>query len=179
MSSNDTRYLGAGTAGGRSEKFELLAALHRRIVASRAKHSFASDAPCVWRFRQNKRAHWAFLFWLPLVPNWFGTTKGGSTSPCYNAKQKGTALPFLFVLVGVRRFELPASWSRTKRSTKLSHTPLFHNTYIIAKKNGIVNSFFAIFWKTGKFSLITEMLIWSKWKDKWIHILFTAWCIRI
>ena len=50
-----------------------------------------------------------------------------------------------FVLVGVRRFELPASWSRTKRSTKLSHTPLFHNTYIIAKKNGIVNSFFAIF----------------------------------
>ena len=27
-------------------------------------------------------------------------------------------------MVGVRRFELPASWSRTKRSTKLSHTPL-------------------------------------------------------
>ncbi len=29
-----------------------------------------------------------------------------------------------FLLVGVRGFEPPASWSRTKRSTKLSHTPL-------------------------------------------------------
>ena len=29
-------------------------------------------------------------------------------------------------LVGVAGFEPTASWSRTKRSTKLSHTPLFH-----------------------------------------------------
>ncbi len=29
----------------------------------------------------------------------------------------------LHIMVGVRRFELPASWSRTKRSTELSHTP--------------------------------------------------------
>lgn len=29
----------------------------------------------------------------------------------------------LYIMVGVRRFELPASWSRTKRSTELSHTP--------------------------------------------------------
>ena len=29
----------------------------------------------------------------------------------------------LYFLVGVRGFEPPASWSRTKRSTKLSHTP--------------------------------------------------------
>ena len=29
----------------------------------------------------------------------------------------------LLLMVGVRRFELPASWSRTKRSTELSHTP--------------------------------------------------------
>lgn len=28
-------------------------------------------------------------------------------------------------LVGVWRFELQASWSRTKRSTKLSYTPIY------------------------------------------------------
>ena len=28
-------------------------------------------------------------------------------------------------MVGVRGFEPPASWSRTKRSTELSHTPLY------------------------------------------------------
>ena len=29
-----------------------------------------------------------------------------------------------FIVVGVRGFEPPASWSRTKHSTKLSHTPM-------------------------------------------------------
>ncbi len=32
-------------------------------------------------------------------------------------------MPSLF-MVGVTRFELAASWSRTKRSTNLSHTPV-------------------------------------------------------
>lgn len=35
-------------------------------------------------------------------------------------------LPRYFHMVGVRGLEPPASWSRTKRSTKLSHTPFFH-----------------------------------------------------
>ena len=39
-------------------------------------------------------------------------------------------LPFLF-LVGVTRFELATSWSRTKRTTKLCHTPNFVLEYYI------------------------------------------------
>jgi hypothetical protein len=44
--------------------------------------------------------------------------------------QKNSDFHFLkaaFSLVGVRGFEPPASWSRTKRSTKLSHTPFLKN----------------------------------------------------
>ena len=64
-------------------------------------------------------------------------------NPLTPTKTKKTVVDGLhFVLVGVRRFELPASWSRTKRSTKLSHTPLFRNTYIIAKNNVFVKTFF-------------------------------------
>ena len=33
-------------------------------------------------------------------------------------------------LVGVRGFEPPASWSRTKHSTKLSHTPVSQKKYL-------------------------------------------------
>ena len=43
------------------------------------------------------------------------------SSSC-NKKTKAKRLRFL--LVGVRGFEPPASWSRTKHSTKLSHTPI-------------------------------------------------------
>ncbi len=38
-----------------------------------------------------------------------------------NKEKRGSCNPRS--LVGVRGFEPPASWSRTKRSTKLSHTP--------------------------------------------------------
>lgn len=44
-----------------------------------------------------------------------------------NKKSLEIVLPRLFAfyqLVGVRGFEPPASWSRTMRSTKLSHTPI-------------------------------------------------------
>ena len=37
-------------------------------------------------------------------------------------EQRGRKTPSV-LLVGVTRFELATSWSRTKRSTKLSHTP--------------------------------------------------------
>ncbi len=32
-------------------------------------------------------------------------------------------------MVGVSRFELEASWSRTKRDTKLRHTPLLSESH--------------------------------------------------
>lgn len=40
------------------------------------------------------------------------------------AIKKTKAKRLRFLLVGVRGFEPPASWSRTKHSTKLSHTPI-------------------------------------------------------
>ena len=57
-----------------------------------------------------------------------------------NLIEKSTSEEVLF-MVGVRRFELPASWSRTKRSTKLSHTPI-HNVKIIAQRGSFVKNFF-------------------------------------
>ena len=45
-------------------------------------------------------------------------------------------------LVGVRRFELPASWSRTKRSTKLSHTPIFSCVLNYITQSGICQELF-------------------------------------
>ncbi len=35
-------------------------------------------------------------------------------------------------MVGERRFELPASWSRTKRATKLRYSPIIHERYVPA-----------------------------------------------
>ena len=32
--------------------------------------------------------------------------------------------PYVFILVGVRRFELPTLWSQTTRATKLRHAPI-------------------------------------------------------
>ena len=43
-------------------------------------------------------------------------------------------------LVGVRGFEPPASWSRTKHSTKLSHTPSCY-LEIISHENVFVKLF--------------------------------------
>ena len=52
-------------------------------------------------------------------------------------QQKTKAIAFV-LLVGVRGFEPPASWSRTKHSTKLSHTPInilfFLCRYISARR---------------------------------------------
>ena len=55
-------------------------------------------------------------------------------------------------LVGVSGFEPEASWSRTKRDTKLRHTPLweplfFHSLVIILYFNPFVNDFFILFLK--------------------------------
>ncbi len=50
-------------------------------------------------------------------------------------KEKGTTKSFLF-LFGVTGFEPAASWSRTKHSTKLSHTPIailfYHKSFLLS-----------------------------------------------
>ena len=63
----------------------------------------------------------------------------------------------LFV-VGVTRFERATSWSRTKHSTKLSHTPkryevmlFFHSLFIILYEKSFVNTFLKNFRKSGNF----------------------------
>lgn len=48
-------------------------------------------------------------------------------------EQRGRKTPSV-LLVGVTRFELATSWSRTKRSTKLSHTPFFQKKRIIRER---------------------------------------------
>ena len=58
----------------------------------------------------------------------------------------------LFFMVGVAGLEPAASWSRTKRDTKLRHTPLweplfFHSLVIILYFNPFVNDFFILFLK--------------------------------
>ena len=105
----------------------------------------------VRRIAAGNTSYYVHSHWHPWLICGISSGVSGTTISLRHKTKKTVIDGLHFVLVGVRRFELPASWSRTKRSTKLSHTPLFHNTYIIAKKNGIVNSFFAIFWKTGKF----------------------------
>ena len=59
------------------------------------------------------------------------TTNESSGQNSGQAKRKSLKVkqPSDFLLVGVRGFEPPASWSRTKHSTKLSHTPK-NNIYI-------------------------------------------------
>ncbi len=50
-------------------------------------------------------------------------------------------------MVGVTGFEPMASWSRTKRDTKLRHTPMTVVLYIkISKKSSIYNYYFKSFY---------------------------------
>ena len=52
----------------------------------------------------------------------------GSTQTTANEKEKSASSGHAFLfLVGVTGFEPAASWSRTKRSTELSHTPLSYS----------------------------------------------------
>ena len=65
----------------------------------------------------------------------------------YDSKQKKTRNNNFGSLVGVTGFEPAASWSRTKRSTELSHTPqyfvfCFRNVCIISYRNGFVKGYF-------------------------------------
>ena len=108
---------------GRSDWIRTSAALPSRIVERGSRHSRVSRSPCFVGYRFVKTAHRAVFARSPLVPcsgpirRWF--------EPGASGKQRaGTNVPAL-CLVGVTGFEPAASWSRTKRSTKLSHTPVF------------------------------------------------------
>ena len=77
----------------------------------------------IFTFREFKSIHKGKTAILHLR---FGTEKNrrlGSKKARYNRAFRVRHLFCLHIMVGVRRFELPASWSRTKRSTELSHTP--------------------------------------------------------
>ena len=61
-----------------------------------------------------------------------------TSAPVQILLQQKTKANAFVLLVGVRGFEPPASWSRTKHSTKLSHTPInilfFLRRYISARR---------------------------------------------
>ena len=80
----------------------------------------------IFTFREFKSIHKGKTAILHLR---FGTEKNrrlGSKKARYNRAFRGRHLFCLHIMVGVTGFEPAASWSRTKRSTKLSHTPFFH-----------------------------------------------------
>ena len=72
-----------------------------------------------------KTLRWTVFACLPLIPNGSGLQEAVGSSPNAQAKQRGDASHPLSALVGVTGLEPAASWSRTKRTTKLCHTPLF------------------------------------------------------
>ena len=45
----------------------------------------------------------------------------------FQSKKKRRLMPSFLLLVGVTRLELATSWSRTKRTTKLCHTPFYRS----------------------------------------------------
>ena len=53
-------------------------------------------------------------------------------------------------MVGVTGLEPAASWSRTKRTTKLCHTPASPYLHIIPQTERFVNPFFEKKWKLSK-----------------------------
>ena len=51
-------------------------------------------------------------------------TGAGLSNPSANLNNKAHPVGGLYYLVGVSGFEPEASWTRTKRDTKLRHTPI-------------------------------------------------------
>ena len=100
--------------------FEPALALHRRMVAARARR-LTSAAPCFGRFRLHQNAPPEPFGKAYPWSRWFGPQETAGRELC--KKNKATVVA-LTLVVGVTGFEPAASWSRTKRSTKLSHTPI-------------------------------------------------------
>ncbi len=109
--------------------FEPAIALPRRIVVSAFRHSLSADTPCFVGKNFEKTPHRGVFpsFSLDHEPLFRDNQRNrGCKSNRCNRKREGRFLSetsFSF-LVGVTGFEPAASWSRTKRSTELSHTPL-------------------------------------------------------
>ena len=108
---------------GRSDWIRTSGALPSRIVERETRHSRVSRSPCFVGYRCVKTAHRAVFACSPLVPG-SGPNRRRFESGASGKQRAGTLVPAL-CLVGVTGFEPAASWSRTKRSTKLSHTPIF------------------------------------------------------
>ena len=93
----------------------------RRIVEMRARRSLASFLLALGRsFGENSCQ--LFSPALTRGPEWFVTWHEVAIAARGKEQKDGKNRPFV-LLVGVTRFELATSWSRTTRSTKLSHTP--------------------------------------------------------
>ena len=114
-----------GFFSGRSDWIRTSAALPSRIVERETRHSRVSRSPCFVGYRCVKTAHRAVFACSPLVPgsgpNRRRFEPGTTDKEASPRTRRGEAS-----LVGVTGFEPAASWSRTKRSTKLSHTPVFN-----------------------------------------------------
>ena len=111
-------------------RFELPSALHRRIVVASASVHSALVTSCFGRLPSPKTTHRVIFGSLPLGPELVRDCKKTvSSTHRFNYKSTGHRVMSCAFMVGVRRFELPASWSRTKRSTKLSHTPFYMSLF--------------------------------------------------
>ena len=66
-------------------------------------------------------------------------------------------------MVGVTGLEPAASWSRTKRTTKLCHTPASPYLHIIPQTERFVNPFFEKKWKLSKKSDWARKDAWRLW----------------
>ena len=94
------------------------------LAARRRSVTLGSDSLAAARSHSGSDSHPRLSF-IALVPLRY--IKGchslpSPSNPLPATKNEGKRLRFS--LVGVRGFEPPASWSRTKHSTKLSHTPI-------------------------------------------------------
>ena len=113
-----------GVIYGRSDWIRTSAALPSRIVVRETRHSRVSCSPCLVGYRCVKTARWAVFACSPLVPG--SGPNRRRFEPGASGKRERRANALRSLLVGVTGFEPAASWSRTKRSTKLSHTPIFN-----------------------------------------------------
>ena len=81
------------------------------------------DAPCFFPASTRCIRRPSALVFAALAPELIRDNKNRSFIPLLAIMKKARTNVLTFFMVGVRGFEPPASWSRTKHSTKLSHTP--------------------------------------------------------
>ena len=116
--------------------FEPALALPSRIVVSALRHSLSADTPCFVGKNFEKTPHRGVFPSFSLDPEPLARDKQeavGANQTAANEKEKSASSGHAFLfLVGVTGFEPAASWSRTKRSTELSHTPLSYSIQLFS-----------------------------------------------